>query len=214
MKIYDISLPISPNLPVWPGDPKIELEQIASMDKGDDANVSRIAAGVHIGTHVDAPHHFLNDGRTVENLKLDILTGTAFVLHLDDDVDIITAKILDAAPIPPSTLRLLLRTRNSHQWTSDSRNFDPYFVAISADGAEWLVAHDIQLVGVDYLSVAPFDAPIPTHQILLKAGIIALEGCDLSQVPQGKYELYCLPLKLVGSDGAPARAILVGGVEN
>ncbi len=209
MKIYDISLPISPDLPVWPGDPQIVLEQFVSMDDGEDANVSRIAAGVHIGTHVDAPHHFLNDGRTVENLALDILIGKAFVLHLDDDVDAITADILDTAPIPPVTLRLLLRTRNSHQWASDSRIFDPNFVAISPDGAEWLVAHDIQLVGVDYLSVAPFDDPVPTHQILLVAGMIVIEGCDLSQVPQGEYDLYCLPLKLIGAEGAPARTILI-----
>ena len=209
MKIYDISLPISPNLPVWPGDPSVELEQILSLDNGAEANVSRLATGVHVGTHVDAPHHFLNDGRTVENLDLNMLTGKAFVLHLDDAVDAVTAKILDAAPIPPSTLRLLLRTKNSHKWTSNSRSFDPNFVAVSADGAEWIVAHGIQLVGVDYLSVAPFDDSVPTHQILLKAGIIALEGCDLSQVPQGEYDLYCLPLKLIGSDGAPARTILI-----
>ena len=209
MKIYDISLPISPDLPVWPGDPKIILEEIASMDAGDDANVSRLAAGVHIGTHVDAPHHFLNDGRTVENLSLDILTGSAFILHLDDDVNIITAKILDASPIPPSTLRLLLRTKNSHLWTSDSRSFHRDFVAVSPDGAEWLVDHGIQLVGVDYLSVAPFDNSVSTHQIVLAAGMIVIEGCNLSQVPQGEYELYCLPLKLVGAEGAPARAILI-----
>ncbi len=209
MKIYDISLPISPNLPVWPGDPKIVLEEVASMDKGDNANVSHLAAGVHIGTHVDAPHHFLNDGRTVENLSLDILTGSSFVLHLDDAVDAITAEILDAAPIPPATLRLLLRTNNSHQWTLDSPEFQRDFIAITADGAEWLVEHGIQLIGVDYLSVAPFTDSVPTHRILLGAGIIIIEGCDLSQVPQGEYDLYCLPLKLIGADGAPARAILV-----
>ncbi|MBT3339214.1 MAG: cyclase family protein [Anaerolineae bacterium] len=208
MKIYDISLPISPDLPVWPGDPKIVLEQIVSMDAGADANVSRLAVGVHVGTHVDAPHHFLNDGRTVENLDLEILTGKAFVLHLDDNVNAITADILDAAPIPPTTLRLLLRTKNSHLWTSNSCNFYPDFVAITPDGAEWLVAHGVQLVGVDYLSVAPFDAPVPTHKIVLAAGMIVIEGCDLSQVPQGEYGLYCLPLKLLGAEGAPARAIL------
>lgn len=210
MTIYDISLPISPDLPVWPGDSAIVIEEIFSMDKGADANVSRLEAGVHIGTHVDAPHHFLNDGRTVENLALDILTGPAFVLHVNDDVDSITAEVLDAAPIPPATSRLLLRTKNSGLWTSDSRKFHSDFIAISSDGAEWLVEHGIQLIGVDYLSVAAFDDSVPTHKILLSAGIIVLEGCDLSQVPQGDYDLYCLPLRLVGSDGAPARTILVG----
>lgn len=210
MTIYDISLPISPDLPVWPGDSAIVIEEIFSMDKGADANVSRLEAGVHIGTHVDAPHHFLNDGRTVENLALDILTGPAFVLHVNDDVDSITAEVLDAAPIPPATSRLLLRTKNSRLWTSDSRKFHSDFIAISSDGAEWLVEHGIQLIGVDYLSVAAFDDSVPTHKTLLSAGIIVLEGCDLSQVPQGDYDLYCLPLRLVGSDGAPARTILVG----
>ena len=210
MKIYDISLPISPDLPVWPGDPAVVLEKTLDMDKGADANVSRLETGVHVGTHVDAPHHFLNDGRTVENLALDVLTGPAFVLHMDDEVEAITAEILDAAPIPTTTSRLLLRTKNSHLWASGVRIFQPDFVAISSDGAEWLVEHGIQLIGVDYLSVAPFDDSIPTHQIILSAGMIALEGCDLSQVPQGEYDLYCLPLKLVGSEGAPARAILVG----
>lgn len=210
MTIYDISLPISPDLPVWPGDSAIVIEEIFSMDKGADANVSRLEAGVHIGTHVDAPHHFLNDGRTVENLALDILTGPAFVLHVNDDVDSITAEVLDASPIPPATSRLLLRTKNSRLWTSDSRKFHSDFIAISSDGAEWLVEHGIQLIGVDYLSVAAFDDSVPTHKTLLSAGIIVLEGCDLSQVPQGDYDLYCLPLKLVGSDGAPARTILVG----
>jgi arylformamidase len=209
MKIYDISLPISPDLPVWPGDPQIVLEQFISMGDGEDANVSRIAAGVHIGTHVDAPHHFLNDGRTVENLDLGILTGKAFVLHLDDDVDMVTADVLDAAPILPATSRLLLRTKNSRHWAASSRNFDRNFVAISPDGAEWLVANGIQLIGVDYLSVAPFNDPVPTHKIVLAAGIIVIEGCDLSQVPQGEYQLYCLPLKLLGAEGAPARAILI-----
>ncbi len=209
MKIYDISLPISPELPIWPGDPKIVLKQFVSMDDGADANVSRLAAAVHIGTHVDAPHHFLNNGRTVENLALDVLIGKAFVLHLDDDVEMVTADILDAAPIPPATPRLLLRTKNSRHWASGSRTFDPNFVAISSDGAEWLVAKGIQLIGVDYLSVAPFNDPVPTHKIVLAAGMIVIEGCDLSQISQGAYQLYCLPLKLLGAEGAPARAILI-----
>jgi arylformamidase len=209
MTIYDISLPIFPEFPVWPGDPKIELELIASMDEGDDANVSRLSSAVHIGTHVDAPHHFLNDGRTVENLSLDILTGATYVLHLADGVDAVDSATLTDAFVPKNTSRLLIRTRNSKQWKQKSPKFIRDFVAITPDGAEWLVANNIKLIGVDYLSVAPFDDPIPTHQILLRAGIIIIEGCDLHHVPQGGYALYCLPLKLMGAEGAPARAILV-----
>ena len=209
MTIYDISLPISSNLPVWEGDPKVELELILSMNEGADANVSRFSAGVHVGTHVDAPHHFLNDGRTVENLDLDILTGGAFVLHLVEGVDAVDAATLADAFIPKDTSRLLIRTRNSQQWMQKSPKFIRDFVAITPDGAEWLVENNIKLIGVDYLSVAAFDNPIPTHQILLRAGIVVIEGCDLSQVPEGVYELYCLPLKLIGAEGAPARTILI-----
>jgi arylformamidase len=209
MKIYDISLSISPDLPVWPGDPPIELETIASMELGRDANVSHLRTGVHIGTHVDAPHHFLNDGRTVEKLPLEVLIGPTRVVRVPDEVDVITAEVLQAADIPEGSARLLFRTRNSELWRTGEPLFQEDFVAIAADGAEWLVAHGARLVGVDYLSVAPFRESVPTHRILLSAGVVAVEGLDLHAVPPGEYALYCLPLKLVGSEGAPARAILV-----
>jgi arylformamidase len=208
MTIFDISLDISPSLPVWPGDPAIQLKQISFMDKGDVCNVSHLAMGVHAGTHVDAPHHFLNDGRTVENLDLEVLTGKAYLVQFADAKNAISEKILSEAGIPEGVVRLLIKTRNSKLWAMGEDEFSKEFVAISADGAEWLVRRGIKLVGVDYLSVAPFGEGLPTHKILLEAGIIALEGLNLSSVSQGYFELYCLPLKLMGSDGAPARAIL------
>jgi len=210
MKIYDISLVISPDLPVWPGDHRAVLEQVEFMDKGANANVSRMAVGVHVGTHVDAPHHFLNDGRTVENLPLGVLTGPALVVHVPDVVDIIAAGVLERSTIPAGTERVLFKTRNSRIWERGDKEFCEGFVAISADGAEWLVRNGVKLVGVDYLSVAPYKQSAPTHQILLRAGVVILEGVDLSAVPPGTYALYCLPLKLAGSEGAPARAILIG----
>ncbi len=210
MKIYDISLPISPELPVWPGDPQVVLEKVSSMDAGAHDNVSRLACGVHVGTHVDAPHHFLNDHRTVESLSLDILVGPACVVQIPEDVAVIDAQVLDHAAILPGTERLLLKTRNSNHWKRGENGFDTGFVGVSADGAEWLVQHDLKLVGIDYLSVAPYHQSIPTHRALLTAGIVIIEGLDLSAVAPGTYSLYCLPLKLVGSDGAPARTILVG----
>ena len=210
MKIYDISLPISPDMPVWPGDPAVVLEQVSSMDAGAHDNVSRLACGVHTGTHVDAPHHFLNDHRTVESLALDILVGPALVVQVADEVDVVTADVLEKAAIPSGTLRLLLKTCNSQLWERGEKEFFPGFVGISADGAEWLVRQDVKLVGIDYLSVAPYKQSVPTHRALLEAGIIIVEGMNLSAISQGTYTLYCLPLKLVGSDGAPARAILVG----
>jgi len=210
MTIYDISLGISPSLPVWPGDPRVELTLVQSMARGDQVNVTKLAISAHTGTHVDAPHHFLNDHRTVETLQLDILTGPCYVTQLPDDVDEISAEVLERVPIGSGTTRLLFGTRNSKLWAAGENEFYKDFVAVSADGAEWLVAHGIRLVGVDYLSVAPFDDATPTHTILLRAGVVVVEGLNLSQTPRGFYDLYCLPLKLLGADGAPARAILVG----
>jgi arylformamidase len=209
MKIYDVSLPISPELPVWPGDPVVVLEQVSSMDAGAHANVSNLACGVHTGTHVDAPHHFLNDHRTVESLSLDILVGPARLVQIPDTEGVVNARVLEEAAIPSATVRLLLKTRNSRHWERGEMEFDTGFVGISADGADWLVQHNIKLVGIDYLSVAPYHQSTPTHRTLLEAGIIIVEGMDLSATAPGTYDLYCLPLKLVGSDGAPARTILV-----
>jgi arylformamidase len=209
MRIYDISLTISPDFPVWPGDPSPELVRASEIESGHDANVSHIAMSVHTGTHVDAPYHFLSQGNTVEHLPLNYLTGRAYVLHLPD-VSLITADVLDNSDIPTRTRRVLLKTRNSTFWSRGEKNFQTDFVGISADGAEYLVNRGIKLIGVDYLSVAPYQQTKPTHEILLKAGVIILEGLDLSEVSQGRYALYCLPLKLAGSDGAPARVILIG----
>ena len=210
MPIYDISLTISLSLPVWPGDPPVKMPLTESMQAGAEYNLTRLDISAHTGTHVDAPHHFLNDGRTVESLALDVLTGPCYVVQLPDDVDEISAEVLQRIPLAAGTTRILFGTRNSKLWAQGETRFQEDFVAISEDGAEWLVEHGIKLVGVDYLSVAPYSDSIPTHRVLLQAGIIALEGLNLSQVPRGFYDLYCLPLKLAGADGAPARAILVG----
>jgi arylformamidase len=209
MAIHDISLTISSVLPVWPDDPAVELELVESMDRGAHANVSRLCAGVHTGTHVDAPHHFLNDGRTVESLPLDVLTGPCYVAQLPDDIEELSAETLQGIPVPPGTTRLLCGTRNSHLWARGENAFQRDFVAVTADGARWLVEQGVRLIGVDYLSVAPFGESVPTHTVLLEAGVVVVEGLNLSQVPRGFYDLYCLPLKLAGADGAPARAILI-----
>lgn len=209
MTIYDISLTISPELPTWPGDPKLELEKLESMDEGGHNNVSRISASVHLGTHVDAPYHFLNDGRTVEQLPLDVLTGPCYVVQLPDGVEEITAEVLARTEIPLPLERILFGTRNSHLWARGESQFQTDFVAITEDGAQWLVERGVKLVGVDYLSVAPYGDSVPTHTVLLQAGVVVVEGLNLSMVMRGFYDLYCLPLKIAGCDGAPARAILV-----
>lgn len=208
-RIYDISLTVTPGMPVWPGDPSVLLERFSRIEGGADANISRITMGVHTGTHLDAPYHFVQGGRGVDELPLAVLMGPATVVRLPDSVDLITQDVLEAISIPDDVTRLLFRTRNSKYWARKSPVFHKNFVAISPDGAETLVKMGVRLVGVDYLSVAPYRDPVPTHQILLRTGVIALEGLDLSKVPPGEYELAALPVKLGGCDGAPVRAVLV-----
>jgi len=208
MKIYDISLTISSELTVWPGDPAVELKQVTFIPKGDSCNISHVAMSVHTGTHVDSPYHFLNDGKTVETLPLEVLVGPAYVIQVPDAVDRLTAEVLTQTDIPVDAERILFKTRNSAFWGRE-RTFQEGFVAITADGAEWLVKRDLRLIGMDYLSVAPFGDATATHQTLLRRGIVLLEGVNLSEVSAGRYDLYCLPLKLSKSDGAPARAVLI-----
>jgi len=207
MTLYDISLTIAEDLPVWPGDPKIELKKISKIEDGEEANVTHISACVHIGTHVDAPDHFLGNGQTVENLPLDLLVGTAFVVEMHVDGQI-SAVDLQSASIPEGTKRLLIKTANSQLWTKGVKEFKIDFIALEADAAAYLVNQGVEVVGVDYLSVAPFANPAPTHRILLEAGVLIIEGLNLSGIKPGEYTLLCLPLKISGSDGAPARVLL------
>ncbi|MBS1250937.1 MAG: Kynurenine formamidase [Chloroflexi bacterium] len=209
MPIYDISLPITPNLPTWPGEDKVQLTQTSSIKEGDLANVTHVSMGVHTGTHIDAPDHFLGNGVGVDQIPLDLLIGPVTVLHFPA-CEIITADMLRAAEIPTQAKRLLFKTRNSKYWAEGEIEFQGDFVALNPDAAQYLVQRGVEVVGVDYLSVAPFDDPVPTHKILLQANVLVIEGLDLSEVPPGDYALYCLPLKIAGADGAPARAVLIG----
>ena len=208
MSIYDISLPISASLVVWPGDPPIRISQPSHLERGDVATVTRLDLSAHTGTHVDAPAHFLRGGAGVDTLDLEVLVGPAQVVHLPE-AEAITAELLASLDIPPGAERLLFRTRNSKRWVRGETAFFEGFVGINEDGARWLVERGVRLVGVDYLSVGPFANPVPTHNILLRAGVVAVEGLNLSGIEPGVYRLVCLPLRLVGGDGAPARAILM-----
>jgi arylformamidase len=209
MKIYDLTLTLTADFPAWPGDPEIQLGRVSKLEDGENCNVSALSLSVHSGTHLDAPYHFIADGQTVDKLPLEVLMGAAQVVQIPDACKLITAEVLKEAGIAPETQRLLLRTQNSHYWANPPYRFKTQFTAISADGAAYLVERGIKLVGIDYLSVAPFRASRPTHVILLSAGIIPVEGLNLANVPAGFYQLYCLPLKLAGADGAPARVVLV-----
>jgi arylformamidase len=210
MRTYDISLVISPEMVVWPDDPPVELFRTSKIEEGADANISRLRMSVHAGTHIDAPRHFLEKGGMVDDIPIELLFGRAYVLHLPDEVDLITRDLVENSTIPPRTKRVLFRTRNSEIWESNRNTFSKNFVALAPDAAEYLIKRGVKLVGIDYLSIAPFGDSIPTHKILLEAGVVILEGLNLSDVGQGRYTLYCLPLKLGEAEGAPARAILVG----
>src|SRR3972149_4767375 len=197
MKIYDISVTVSHDLPVWPGDPQVRIERVAKIEEGANANVSRISMGVHTGTHVDAPFHFLNNGVTAEHLPLDLLTGPAYVLELPG-VNVITSSALRAAIVPSGTIRLLIRTVNSGYWKESGSTFQTGFTGINSDGAEFLVDFGVKLIGMDYLSVAPYKQSRPTNEVLLNAGVVIVEGLNLSEIPQGHYTLYCPPLHPAG----------------
>ena len=204
MKTYDISLSLSPNTVRWVTAQPLELIERKRMSRGEPNNSSSIHTSVHAGTHVDAPFHFVPDGATIEKLPLDIFIGPARVCAVDAANRITASDVgrLDLA----GEKRVLFKTRNSS--LLHKPDYDPGFVAFSADGAKALADLGVQLVGLDYLSVAPADEQVPVHRAFLDRGVVLLEGVDLSEVPPGRYELICPPVKIAASDGAPCRAVL------
>jgi arylformamidase len=197
MEIIDISVPVRPGMVTYPGDPEVQLDRVEAIAEGAAANISRLDFGVHSGTHVDAPVHFLEGTAGADQLALDVLTGLCEVVAVDRlDVSAVAA-------VPEGVERVLFKTPNSDLWALDS--FPDEFERLDGAAARALVDRGVKLVGVDFLSVGDEEA----HHALLRGGVVPLEGLDLRGVEPGAYELYCLPLRLVGSDGAPARAILV-----
>ncbi len=212
MRFIDISLPVDANLPVWPGDPPIEIGRFLDMDAGDAVNASRISFSAHSGTHVDAPRHHFRHGTAVDQLRLEDLIGPVVVADIPD-APAVDVRRLDALDLGGDVRRLLLKTDNSRIWSERRQGFQRDFVALTPDAAEWMVTKGIRLVGVDYMSVERFHAAPPTvHRTLLMAGVVVLEGLDLNGVRPGRYELICLPLRMVGLDGAPARAVLMESI--
>ena len=207
MTLYDISLTYTENLPTWPGDPTIQIKRISSIKDGDLANVTQLSMCAHSGTHVDAPDHFLGNGKTVETIPLELMIGPAAVVETHAEETITPADLITAR-IPAGVKRVLLKTANSEYWAAGNMAFQEDFIALDEEAAEYLVELGVKVIGVDYLSVAPFTDPEPTHKTLLEAGVLIIEGLDLSGIEPGEYILYCLPLKIGGSDGAPARVLL------
>ena len=212
MKIIDISVPITTTMPVWPGDPAVDLTQVSAIAQGDSANVTRMTMGVHTGTHIDAPKHFIDSGMTVDQIPLKKLIGEALVIEIDPAVAVITEHFLKTHPqihLLAETKKALFQTRNSKYWKQNPAIFVPDYVGIDTSGAQFLRQFGLDLIGIDYLSIAPIGETERPHQVLLSDGIIILEGLNLSRVPGGVYNLFCLPLNISGCEGAPARAILI-----
>ncbi len=204
-RFFDVTVPLSAAVPVFPGDPRFHMELSHRIADGQPYNVGRITMGAHSGTHVDAPYHFLADGKTVDQLPLEILIGKCRVIELGTR-DKISRADLEGQDLRDD-LRVLLKTRMSGQLTN--REFQEDFVYLTPDGAQYLVQAGIKLVGIDYLSVEKFGSEdFAAHHALLGAGVVIVEGLDLSEVEPGEYDMTCLPLRLVGGDGSPARVVL------
>jgi len=205
--IIDISTPIYPGMPLWPGTADTGIKLVSTVE-ADGVNVSRLDIDAHAGSHAEGSLHHYAKGTPVSDLSLDTLNGQAYVAYLPD-ASAIGPEELEAAHIPGDTSRLLLKTKNSLLWRVKGRPFQPDYVALTAEGAEWVVARGVKLVGIDYLSIGRYHADgRQTHQALLSAGVIVVESLDLDAVEPGEYELICLPLNIEGVEAAPARAAL------
>jgi arylformamidase len=210
MPIYDVTVPLHNGLPTWPGDPEIEIHDCQSLANGDGANVSLLHFGAHTATHVDAPAHFIEGAAKVETLPLDGLIGEAEVIAVPEDRLVIDEEFI-GANFKSGAARVLFKTRNSAFWSEPKLEFHTDFTYLDLNAATRLVHEGVKLVGIDYLSIEKFGQASPeTHVALLSGGVIILEGVNLSDVPAGKYELICLPLRLRSNlgDGAPARVVL------
>jgi arylformamidase len=209
MRVIDVSLPIGKELLTWPGDPGVEVNPRKVIAKGDSSNVSLLSLGTHTGTHVDPPVHFVEGADAIDGVPLHVLVGEAVVADLRD-AKAIGPDELDALNLPDRTERLLCKTRNSELWSNLPIEFPDDYVAVTADGARWMVERGIRLVGVDFLSVEKArGGEHPVHKMLLGNGTIIVEGLDLSGAKPGRYMFACLPLRITGGDGGPARAALI-----
>lgn len=206
MAVYDVSVPLSPGMPTYAGEPGPQLEFHSLISRGDSANISTLFVGSHTGTHVDAPCHFIDGLSAVEAMPLDALLGPAHVIEFAG-ADHITAPDLEAAGLPNGARRLLIKTPNGRFW--DDSEFHTDFIGLTGDAARWLVEREFLLVGIDYLSIEQFRAPThEVHKTLLAAGVVIVEGVDLRALVPGRYHMACAPLKVVGAEGAPARVFL------
>jgi arylformamidase len=206
-RLIDISVALEQPLPSWPGTSGHRTRRSLSIEAGDKANVTELEMDVHAGTHVENSLHFLADGQPLSAVALERLIGPALVVALTGWA--ITPQLLEAAGIPAGTSRLLIKTSNSALWHAADLSFRTDYVALTADAAAWLVEHGVDVVGIDYLSIQRYGDDPETHRILMRAGVVIIEGLDLSEVVPGPYQLICLPIRLASAEAAPARVILM-----
>jgi arylformamidase len=207
MRVHDISLSIGPGLPIWPTSEGFRVRSVMRLAAGDPANVSVVEMDVHTGTHVEAPLHFLDDGAPLDRVPVERFVGEARVARVDGDE--VTAAALDALDIGADPPRLLIRTANSARWARGWGPFDPVYVALTADAAQWIVDRGFELIGLDHLSIQRYEDGPETHRILMRAGVTILEGLNLAAVEPGTYILVAAPIRLTGIEAAPARALLL-----
>lgn len=204
-RFLDVSVPLAAGIPAYPGNPEFELQPVKRIADGGSSNVSRVVMGTHTATHVDAPSHFFDGSVTADELALDLLIGRAHVVDMPRRGGI-TADDLARAGLRED-LRVLLKTPNSALWNGTP--FKQDYTYLAEDGARYLVGQGVKVVGIDYLSIEQFKkAGAPAHRTLLAQGVIIIEGLNLSEAEPGMYEMYCLPLRIAGADGAPARVVL------
>jgi arylformamidase len=205
MKLIDVSVPIDASLPTYPGNTPFSLEAIKRISRGESSNVSTVHMSAHAGTHVDAPRHFFDGAAGVDLLPLEMLLGRVRVIEIHSRKGIGPDELSESDL--SEDVRVLIKTHNSRLWGSPE--FNPDYVGVTEAGAKHLIGHGIKVLGVDYLSVEQFRQPgAPAHHVLLGGGTIVIEGLNLRDVDPGVYEMFCLPLRIVGADGAPARVVL------
>ncbi len=209
MKIFDVTVPITNSMAVWPGDPAVNNHLVAAIENGDEANVTAIHMSAHTGTHIDAPRHFVENGDGIESLHLSTLLGEVEVVEIDSNVDHIDVDTLACLNKERWKTRVLFKTRNSRLRLIEKQSFDQAFTALLPEAANYLVNRGVKLVGIDYLSIAPFENGMDTHLAFLKNNVIVIEGLNLSDVSAGIYNLIALPILLENGDGAPARVLLI-----
>jgi arylformamidase len=204
-KWYDVTVPVKSGMLHWPGDPEVEIFKRSSIEDGDEANVSGINFGLHTGTHMDAPLHFIDKADDITAVSPEVLIGSAKVINIEHE-EYIGREELKSKQISNGD-RVLFKTKNSDsEWFNE--DFKKDFIYLNDEGAEFLASAGVSVIGIDYLSIGKFKEGEKTHKILLSKGIWIIEGLYLNDLPEGEYEMYALPLKIEGADGSPVRVIL------